>query len=72
MSGTIEPNTPLLVTLQARQWNSLLSCAGEGLNAMSALIADVQRQCMQQTVATQHRGNGRDTEPAFAEMRADG
>jgi hypothetical protein len=49
MSGTIDPNTPLLVTLPARQWNSLLSCAGEGLAALNALIGEVQRQCVQQS-----------------------
>ena len=52
MSGTqIDPNTPLLVTLPARSWNALLSCAGEGLGALSAVIADVQRQCVQQSNA---------------------
>ena len=51
MSGTtIDPNTPLLVTLPARQWNSLLSCAGEGLSALSQLIGEVQQQCMRQSM----------------------
>jgi len=48
MSGTqIEPTTPLLVTLPARQWNSLLTAAGEGMNALASIINEVQRQCMQ-------------------------
>jgi hypothetical protein len=50
MSGTIGPDTPLVVTLSARQWNSLMWCANEGLGALQALFADVQRQCVQQTV----------------------
>ena len=49
MSTTIDPNTPLLVTLPARQWNSLLSCAGEGLSSLSQLIGEVQQQCMRQS-----------------------
>jgi hypothetical protein len=48
MSGTIDPNIPLIVTLPARQWNTLLSCASEGLGALAAVINDVQRQCVQQ------------------------
>jgi len=48
MSGTqIEPTTPLLVTLPARQWNSLIGLANEGLGALSALLNEVQRQCVQ-------------------------
>ena len=49
MSGTIDPNTPLLVTLPARSWNSLLMMAGEGIGSLNAIMADVQRQCMRQT-----------------------
>ena len=49
MSGTIDPNTPLLVTLPARQWNSLLATAAEGLSALNALIGEVQQQCMRQS-----------------------
>jgi len=48
MSGTqIEPTTPLLVTLPARQWNSLIGLANEGLGALAALLNEVQRQCVQ-------------------------
>ena len=46
MSTSIDPNMPLLVTLPARSWNSLLAATGEGLNAISAIMADVQRQCL--------------------------
>jgi hypothetical protein len=51
MSGAIDPKTLLQVSLSARSWNAMLSCASEGLGALSAVIADVQRQCMQQTNA---------------------
>jgi hypothetical protein len=50
MSGTIDPNTPLLVTLPARSWNGLLASANEGIQALAAVLADVQRQCMQQSM----------------------
>ena len=50
MSGTeIDQNTPLLVTLPARQWNSMIGLANEGLGALAALLNEVQRQCMQQS-----------------------
>src|SRR5215472_5468643 len=47
----LDPTTPLLVTLQARQWNGLLAVADAGLNALAVLIGDVQRQCMQASAA---------------------
>jgi len=56
MSGTeIEPTTPLLVTLPARQWSSLLTAAGEGLNALASIINEVQQQCMQASKAESER-----------------
>jgi hypothetical protein len=45
---TISPVTPLLVTMQAKQWNLALSMMNEGLSAMASVIADVQRQCLSQ------------------------
>lgn len=51
MSGTgIDPNTPLTVRLAARQWNNLLAVAAEGIGSAQALLSEVQRQCMQQSV----------------------
>jgi hypothetical protein len=68
MSGAITPQQPLSVTLEARQWNSLMWCANEGLGALQALFADVQRQCMQQSEALPRelrpsRPNGADEAP---------
>jgi len=48
MSGTIDPNTELTVVLPARQWNSLLALAAEGMSSLGAIMAEVQRQCVQQ------------------------
>jgi len=57
MSGTqIEPTTPLLVTLQARQWHSLLTAAGEGMNALAGIINEVQRQCTQPSAVVSETG----------------
>jgi len=57
MSGTqIEPTTPLLVTLPARQWNSLLTAAGEGLNALAGIINEVQQQCTQPSAVVPETG----------------
>jgi len=47
MSG-FEPNHELHVSLQAKQWNALLSLANEGLGTLAAILSEVQRQCMGQ------------------------
>lgn len=47
-SNSIDSNMPLAVTLEARQWNSILACANEGLGALAAIMADIQQQCMTQ------------------------
>ncbi|HEY2417387.1 MAG TPA: hypothetical protein VGH84_05665 [Steroidobacteraceae bacterium] len=52
MSDRIEPNAALSVTLPARQWNSVLAMMGEGLTAVSGILADIQRQCMTQSQQT--------------------
>ena len=73
MSGTtIDPNTPLLVTLPARSWNALLSCAGEGLGALSAVIADVQRQCMQQSTTPRQEAEYMPANPSGNPHRQNG
>jgi hypothetical protein len=48
MSGTFDANTALTVVLPARQWNSLLALAGEGMTSLGSIMAEVQRQCMAQ------------------------
>ena len=62
MSTTINPNEPLSVTLQARQWNLVLQTMNEGMGAIASLLADIQNQCMSQQRFMGSRPNGEDTE----------
>ena len=49
MSGTtIDPTTRLTVTLAATSWNGLFMLANEGLQVLSGIVGDAQRQCMTQ------------------------
>jgi hypothetical protein len=48
MSDSIPPAAPLSVTLQARQWQGLLMATDQGLQAIAALMAEIQRQCVMQ------------------------
>jgi hypothetical protein len=48
MSGTIDPETPLTVTLAARQWNMAFAAMNEGIATMAGVMRDMQRQCMMQ------------------------
>ena len=52
MSDTIDQNRLLHVSLTARQWNNLLTMANEGLNALNAMMGEIQRQCIEQTRVT--------------------
>ena len=48
MSGSINPNEQLSVTLSARQWNLLMQAADAGIGSVAAVLQDIQRQCMEQ------------------------
>lgn len=61
MNNSLDPNEPLLVSLPAKQWNAVLTMMNEGIAAAAAILADIQRQCMQQQRPTWQppaRGNG--------------
>ena len=44
----INPTAPVLITLQARQWNLVLNLMNEGLGVMAGTFAELQRQYMSQ------------------------
>jgi len=54
MSATIDPNTPLSVTLPARQMNVVFAAMSEHASAVIAIMQDMQRQCLQQSQLTEN------------------
>ena len=71
MSGTIDRNMPVGVTLVAGQWDIVLQVLGNGpYNAVRPIIDQIQMQCMRhaqmpdvaQSMAA-HPGNGEDLMP---------
>ena len=60
----MNPTDKLTVTLEAKQWNTLMQVLGEGpFRIVAPLIQDIQQQCtMQGGIAadTAQRGNGAD------------
>ena len=46
---TIDPNTPLTVTLPARHLNMVLTALHEHANTVMAITQDMQRQCLAQS-----------------------
>jgi hypothetical protein len=49
MSGTIDPNEMLTVTLPARELNSVFTFMAEGINAANAIMRNMQQQCLAQS-----------------------
>ena len=51
----IDPNMPMTVTLPAWQMNSLMALGNEALASLGAILQDVQRQCLAQSMHAQPR-----------------
>jgi hypothetical protein len=66
----MNPTDKLTVTLEAKQWNTLMQVLGEGpFRIVAPLIQDIQKQCNMHagnTPDTAQRGNGADDEQVRA------
>jgi len=67
----IDPNTPITVTIPARQMNMVFTAMAEHANTVMAIMQDMQRQCLAQSMhappsfqMNQHRANGEAQEMA--------
>jgi hypothetical protein len=61
----IDPNTPMTVTIPARHLNMVLGAMSEHANTLHAIMQDIQRQCLAQSMHAppsfqmdQQRANG--------------
>jgi hypothetical protein len=62
MSNTIERNLPIVVTLTAEQWQTVMQVLANGpYSAVAPLIGSIQQQCMRHLVPRpEERANGED------------
>jgi hypothetical protein len=70
MSGTIDRNQPIAVTLTAEQWQAVMQVLGGGpYSVVAPLIGQIQQQCMRHAMPMGVPGgtNGAEAHPATEE-----